>query len=66
MPELDGLEVLKQIRDLKNKPKVIVVTAMGSDPIRNTALELGADSILVKPFDIETLISKVLCVSGRA
>lgn len=61
MPDISGFDVCKV---LKSDPQtssmlVLVVTALDSKDSRTRAFELGADDILVKPFDRSTLLSKI-------
>ncbi len=61
MPRLDGLGVLEQInsKNLKKRPLFIIVSAVGQDKITQRAMALGAEYYVVKPFDIEILISRL-------
>ncbi|MBE3519172.1 MAG: response regulator transcription factor [Firmicutes bacterium] len=65
LPELDGWEVLKQIRREKNTP-VIMLTARGEEVDRVLGLELGADDYVVKPFSPRELVSRVKAILRRA
>ena len=51
MPGVTGLEMLKDIISLQRTPEVIVMTAYPSGEIANQAMELGATSLLAKPFE---------------
>ncbi|MEO0796906.1 MAG: response regulator transcription factor [Verrucomicrobiota bacterium] len=65
LPEMDGLEVLRQMRkDGLNMP-VILVTARGQVDDRVDGLRLGADDYLVKPFYVEELAARLLAVCRR-
>jgi len=57
MPNLDGMRTLTQLQTLHGqlKPKVIVLTAWGSEPAMLKVIGLGADLYLEKPLDPETL-----------
>lgn len=58
MPGMDGLEVLKRIRELvrlRRIPLVVVVTAHGSEKIAVEAMKKGAYDYVAKPFEIEEL-----------
>jgi CheY-like chemotaxis protein len=58
MPEMDGLEATKIIRQRQNKgPKIIVTTALAI--CRDTCLEAGADEFLTKPLRIEELRASI-------
>jgi len=62
MPELDGMEVLRRIRDLREVAgflPVIVLTGDDSDVARNSALALGADDFLGKPLDRQEVVLRV-------
>ncbi len=65
MPEMDGIEALKKIKEINNKVKVIMVTAMGQDNLVREAIKLGATSFLVKPFNENQLIQTFKQVSSR-
>ncbi len=56
MPDINGIEVLKTIRDLNKEAIIILITAYGTveDAIR--ACDLGADDFLTKPFGQEQLL----------
>jgi two-component system KDP operon response regulator KdpE len=64
MPEMDGFEVMRQIRDRTNVP-VILLTARGSDRDKVRGLELGADDYLAKPFSPVELTARVRAVLRR-
>ncbi len=64
MPEIDGFEVLKRIREFSNIP-VIMLTARGEVPSRILGLELGADDYVPKPFDIGELAARIKAVTKR-
>lgn len=62
MPNLDGFYVCKTIRDsadLKGT-KIIVITALLDEAVRDKILSLGADDFLYKPFEIDQLKEKVM------
>ncbi len=53
MPEMDGLQVLKKIRELDPEAQVIVMTAYTDMETTVTAMKLGAYDFLSKPFNID-------------
>jgi len=55
MPDMDGLEVLKEIKKIDPKAKVIMITIVANDENKQKAKELGADDFIQKPLDIEYL-----------
>ncbi len=60
MPKQNGLQALKEIMDLSGgKARVIIVTALGHEPLVNRALKMGARNFVVKPFKPEQLIRAV-------
>ena len=59
MPEMDGLQALKLIRQHDPDAKVVVVSAMGQEPVVKDAILSGAKSFIVKPFK-EDFVLKTL------
>jgi len=62
MPEPDGLEILRRLRGARislGYLPVIVLSADGSRLARNSALGLGADDFLTKPFDHAEVVLRV-------
>jgi DNA-binding response OmpR family regulator len=64
MPGLDGLEVLRKIRE-KSAIPVIMLTAKGDEADRVVGLELGADDYLSKPFSPRELLARLRAVLRR-
>src|SRR4030065_324020 len=64
MPDIDGFEVLRMIREVSNVP-VIMLTAKGEEEDRIKGLELGADDYITKPFSPRELVSRVRAVLRR-
>ncbi|MBD3166830.1 response regulator [bacterium] len=60
MPGQDGIETLKQIRQLDSDIGVIMVTAVQEISIGREALKLGASDFVTKPIDLEYLETSVL------
>lgn len=65
LPSLSGLDVLRSIRSEAATP-VIVVSAKDAESDVVTALELGADDYLTKPYSARELIARVHAVARRA
>jgi DNA-binding response OmpR family regulator len=65
MPEMDGFEALRLIRETSNIP-VIILTVKGEEDDRVTGLELGADDYVTKPFSPRELASRIKAVLRRA
>ena len=57
LPELNGLEVCRRVRQVKNTP-IIMMTARDSVIDRVSGLDHGADDYIVKPFAIEELLAR--------
>ncbi|WP_213610488.1 response regulator transcription factor [Pseudoalteromonas sp.] len=64
LPSIDGFEVLKQLRQSKLTP-VIMLTAKGEDFDRIFGLELGADDYIAKPFNHRELLARVKAITRR-
>ncbi|MBX3065743.1 MAG: response regulator transcription factor [Anaerolineae bacterium] len=64
LPELDGLEVLKQIRRGSATP-VLMLTGRSDEIDRVVGLEVGADDYLVKPFSMRELLARVRAMLRR-
>ncbi|MEA4909845.1 MAG: response regulator transcription factor [Chloroflexi bacterium] len=64
LPDIDGFEVLKMIREISNVP-VIMLTAKGEENDRVRGLELGADDYVTKPFSPRELVSRARAVLRR-
>src|SRR5512142_1034371 len=64
LPVLDGLEVLRCIRQSSATP-VLMLTARGEEADRVIGLELGADDYLSKPFSMRELIARVRALLRR-
>jgi two-component system, OmpR family, KDP operon response regulator KdpE len=65
MPDLDGIEVMQQLRDLRPVP-VILLTAKGATADKAKGLDLGADDYIVKPFHPDELAARVRAVLRRS
>ena len=57
MPEKDGLEVLREIRDKHPDARVVMLTALGQQSIVLEAIKAGARDFIVKPFEQERVLS---------
>lgn len=61
LPGMDGFTLLEEIRRLKNpKIKVIVIASVKTEAIITRAFALGADYVIVKPYDVNALKRRVL------
>jgi DNA-binding response OmpR family regulator len=66
MPGLDGLSVLRTLRDSGHRVPVIMLTARGDETDRVVGLELGADDYVAKPFSPRELLARLRAVLRRA
>lgn len=64
MPQLDGFETLRMLREFSSVP-VIMLTAKGEEDDKVKGLELGADDYVTKPFGARELTSRVKAVLRR-
>lgn len=55
LPDLEGMEVLKRVREVDKNVNVLIITAYGSLDSAIQALRLGANDYLTKPFDLEAI-----------
>ena len=65
LPQMDGLSVLRAMRDRQNRAAVLILTARGSAEDRIRGLDLGADDYMVKPFDVGELEARVRSLLRR-
>ena len=65
LPQLNGYEVLKKLRQTKNSIPILVLSAKSELDDKVLAFEYGADDYLTKPFEIKELIMRILALSRR-
>ena len=65
MPDVDGLTILKRLRDLSRRPVTAVLTTYDTDEYVDAALRLGASGFLLKDTDPEHLIYQVRSLMGE-
>ncbi|MHB8631997.1 MAG: response regulator [Candidatus Limnocylindria bacterium] len=58
LPDMDGLDVIRDIREHSNMP-IVVLSAREAEQQKVSALDLGADDYLTKPFGIDELLARV-------
>ena len=66
MPELDGLEVCRRLRDTGDRTPVLMLTARDEIGDRVAGLEAGADDYLPKPFALEELLARLRALLRRS
>ncbi|MFJ8537648.1 winged helix-turn-helix domain-containing protein [Streptomyces sp. NPDC093591] len=64
LPDMDGIDVCRGIRQVSDVP-VIILSARGEEADRVLGLELGADDYLAKPFSVRELVARVRAVTRR-
>ena len=65
MPKMDGLTVLKKIREAGNSVPVILLTAKAEIDDRVAGLDCGADDYLTKPFSMKELLARIRAMTRR-
>ncbi len=65
LPDLDGFDLCKRLRDAGNYTPVIMLTARRSPEDRVRGLEVGADDYLVKPFELSELLARIRSLLRR-
>lgn len=65
LPDMDGLDVLAQLRKNKITLPILVLTARGSVPDKVSGLDAGADDYLAKPFDMTELLARIRVLERR-
>jgi two-component system chemotaxis response regulator CheY len=64
MPEVDGIQAVKEIKKMNGAAKVIMCSAMGQQAMVIEAIQAGAKDFIVKPFQAERIIEAVKKVLG--
>ncbi|MBI5476860.1 MAG: response regulator [Ignavibacteriales bacterium] len=59
LPRLNGMQLLRYIRQYKLAKHVIMLTAASELKIAQEAIKIGAEDILIKPFDLRTLLNSM-------
>lgn len=65
LPDMDGLDVLRQLRNTNRTIPVLILTARDTTSEKVAGLDLGADDYLAKPFDIDELDARLRAMSRR-
>ncbi|ERT62195.1 response regulator transcription factor [Peptoniphilus sp. BV3C26] len=65
MPEMDGFEFAKKIRDEENDTPILFLTAKDTIEDRVRGLDLGGDDYLIKPFDFKELLARIRAIVRR-
>jgi len=65
LPDMDGLAVLKRLREGDHAPQVLILTARDATEDKVSGLDLGADDYLVKPFEMPELLARLRALERR-
>lgn len=65
LPELNGYEVLKELRARSHTTPVVMLSARGRETDKILGLDLGADDYVVKPFGVNELVARIKAVMRR-
>lgn len=66
LPDIDGMQILKRLRDAEDQTPTLFLTARDSVTDRVAGLTAGADDYLTKPFSLEELVARIRGVLRRA
>lgn len=64
LPDIDGIEVVRKVREFSDVP-IIVISARMEDQDKIEALDVGADDYLTKPFSVGELLARIRALSRR-
>ncbi|MCY7295547.1 response regulator [Alteromonas sp. a30] len=65
LPDMDGMQVLKSVRDKKCHLPVLILTARDSIDEKVRGLDTGADDYIIKPFDMKELLARLRVIERR-
>lgn len=65
LPYINGLELCKQIKDVKPNTPILMLTALGATDDKLTGFDAGADDYLVKPFEFKELLARIKSLTKR-
>jgi len=66
LPDIDGFQVLRSIRDFSDEIPVVILTVRGEETDKIRGLELGADDYIVKPFSPGELLARLRALLRRS
>lgn len=64
MPEMDGIEAVKRIKEINNEAKIVMCSAMGQQAMVIESIQSGARDFIVKPFQAERVLEAIRKVVG--
>lgn len=59
MPEMDGIQAVKEIKKINNSAKIVMCSAMGQQAMVIEAIQAGAKDFIVKPFQADRVVEAV-------
>ncbi len=65
LPELNGIDLLLQLRNTGNRTPVILLSALGQTDDKVSGFEAGADDYLTKPFEFRELLMRIRALARR-
>ncbi len=66
LPDMDGLEVLRRLRDARVETPVLILSGLTESEMKVKGLGTGADDYLTKPFDKEELLARIQAIVRRS
>jgi two-component system chemotaxis response regulator CheY len=64
MPEVDGIQAVKEIKKVNPNAKIVMCSAMGQQAMVIEAIQAGAGDFIVKPFQADRVVEAVKKVLG--
>lgn len=64
LPDMDGIEVIKKVRQWSNMP-ILIISARSEDTDKIEALDAGADDFLTKPFSVDEMLARLRAIERR-
>ncbi|KNF08826.1 chemotaxis protein CheY [Gottschalkia purinilytica] len=64
MPEVDGIQAVKEIKTIDNNAKIIMCSAMGQQAMVIESIQAGAKDFIVKPFQADRVVEAIKKVLG--
>ena len=65
IPYINGIELCKQVKEVKPNTPVLMLTALGTTDDKVTGFNAGADDYLIKPFEFAELVARIRALTKR-
>ena len=59
MPDINGIEVLKKLKQNGSNAKVVMISSVGQDAMVDEAMQVGASNYIIKPFTPERVVEVI-------